>query len=171
MYRKTVSGLKDTLNIDLEKRLLDHRNRFISIFLGRYKELLPSLIVYENIETTALNQLKIETTLRNGYNLVIGQATNDKIMILGYVTNTNTPENVNNFLSRNLLDKDDIHFVVASDLIPKHLKEISYYDDCKTGNFIVLKNKALNYISDDSILQHYTIELAEIVISRFSLAM
>lgn len=171
MYRKTIDGLKDTLNIDLEKRLIDHRNRFITIFLGRYRELLPSLIVYEDIEKTSINQLKLESVLRSGYNIVVGKAKNEKIMILGYTKTNQTVSNINYFLTSNLLTKDDINFVIPNDLIPDTMKEISNYDDCITGNFIVLKNKALNFVSDDKILQHYIIELAEIVLSRFSLAM
>src|SRR5699024_8884226 len=37
--------------------------------------------------------------------------------------------------------------------------------------FIVLRNKTLNYVSDYNILDHYIDELAEIVLSRYSISM
>src|SRR5699024_368955 len=41
----------------------------------------------------------------------------------------------------------------------------------RSGNFVVLRNKTLNYQSDMSILDHYIDELAEIVLSRYSISM
>lgn len=171
MGRKKIQGLKDTLDIDLEKKGIEHRNRFIKLFMGRYLEFLPSLIIYDNIKEVAINQLKLEVGLRNNYNMVVGRAKNEKLMILGYTNSSDSIENPTNFFTSDTLKKDDINFIIARDLIPNTMKEISYYDNCETGNFIVLKNKTLNYISDYTILEHYTVELAEIVLSRFSLAM
>src|SRR5699024_9845935 len=56
-------------------------------------------------------------------------------------------------------------------LIPDEMREINHYNDCRTGNFVVIRNKTLNYTADTEIIQHYTIALAEVVLSRFSLTM
>src|SRR5690606_25883738 len=49
--------------------------------------------------------------------------------------------------------------------------EISNADECQTGNFVVLRNKNFNYVNDMTIIDHYVDELAEIVLSRFSISM
>src|SRR5699024_7880740 len=41
----------------------------------------------------------------------------------------------------------------------------------RSGNFVVLRNKTLHYTSDISILNHFIDELAEIVLSRYSISM
>src|SRR5699024_11752881 len=64
-----------------------------------------------------------------------------------------------------------INFVIPEHLQLNYYKEISNDDECKTGNFIVLRNKTLNYVSDYNILDHYIDELAEIVLSRYSISM
>lgn len=171
MQRKRIEGLKSPLKNDLEQRVVEHRNRFIKMFMGRYRELLPYLIQYHNIDTTSIDPLKLEHALRNDINVVVGKAKNDKIMIMGYVEDNRSYENPVNFLTTHNILKEDINFIVPKYLIPTTFTEISNYDNCKTGDFIVLRNKALNFISDLMILQHYTIELGEIVLSRFSLSM
>lgn len=167
--RKRINGLKGNLRQDLEKRVVEHRNRFISIFLGRYKEFLPQLILYNNIDVTSINPLLLENALRNDFNVVVGQAKNGKIMILGYVERIKSNDIIK--LKEDIIEEKDIKFIIPDSLKASSYKQISYFDDCKTGNFIVMKNKAFNYISDYAILEHYTIELAEIVLSRFSLSM
>lgn len=171
MFAPYEDGLKVELNEDLEQRVIDHRNRFIQLFTLRYRELLPTLIRYTNTKTTAVNFLKIEVALRNNHRVVIGEATNGKIMVMGYVQNDLTSENPSDLFSTDTLTKKDITFTVNKTLIPNTMKEISYYDDCKTGNFVVMRNKTINYLDDMSILKHYTLELAELVVSRFSIAM
>src|SRR5699024_7044885 len=49
--------------------------------------------------------------------------------------------------------------------------EITDIDSSLTGNFVVLRNKNIQYIDDMIILKHYVDELAEIVLSRFSISM
>src|SRR5699024_9554335 len=65
----------------------------------------------------------------------------------------------------------NINITITVYLRQSYYKEISYDDSCKSGNFVVLRNKTLNYISDYAILDHYVQELSEIVLSRFSLSM
>lgn len=172
MYRKQIDYIQDSLKNNLKLRGIEHRNRFINMFISRYREMLPHLIIYKGIDITSINPLKLENSLRSGYNVVVGQANNGKIMILGYI---NSPvsgyESANDMLGNDLYTKENINFVVSPDLIPKYMNEISNYNDCQTGNFIVLKNKALNYLNDNTILEHYTVELAEIVLSRFTISM
>lgn len=163
--------LKEEMTQDLKRRVVHHKQRFKKLFYGRYRELLPSLIVYENGNATSINFLKMEVALRNNYHVVIGKAKNDKIMILGYITNPESSENYDIFKHDSPYTIKDINFIIKKDLIPTNMKEITYHDDCKTGEFIVIKNKVVNYISDLEVLKHYTDELAEIVLSRFSISM
>src|SRR5699024_8656063 len=62
-------------------------------------------------------------------------------------------------------------FVIPAEKRLKQYMEISDKDQSLTGNFVVLRNKTLNYIKDLEILDHYINELAEIVLSRNSISM
>ena len=167
---KFLHGLRESKNEDLKSRVVNHKERFIKLFEGRYRELLPSLIVYKNNDT-GIDFLKVENALRNGYQVVIGENVLGVLCIFGYVNTTDSIENPNDLLSQKILTKDDITFTIHEKLIPPELKEISRLDNCTTGNFVVLRNKTLNYVNDLEIVRHYTDELSEIVLSRFSLAM
>lgn len=164
-------GLKSDLAEQLQERVIQHRDRFAKIFYYKYLEMLPSLIGYKNIEATSIDFLKVEVALMNNHDVVIGQANNGKIQVLGLTTSRDTSENPVNLFTTKLLNKNNIKFVIPTHLIPQEMKEISFQDDCKTGNFVVLRNKTLNYVSDIEIIKHYTAELAEVVLSRYSLTM
>lgn len=167
-------GLKVELNQDLEKRVMEHRNRFKRLIYSRYAELLPFCISYTNIHDTAINPVILETALRSNYNMVVGKAKNEQIMILGYC-NSNYSENgmIETMLrnSHRVLDKHDINFTIPDYLIPDTAKEITSYDNSTTGNFVVLQNKPYSFVNDYEVIDHYSDELAEIVLSRFSLIM
>lgn len=165
-----IQGLKQSLNEDLKLKVVNHRERFKRIFFGRYKELLPQLIVYKN-NVTSVDFLKAEVALRNNYHAVIGETKNGNIMLLGYVQNVLSSENPSDFFTTVPLKKEDIFFIVPPSLIPDKMQEISFIDDCTSGNFVVLRNKVLNYVNDTEILNHYIDELAELVLSRFSISM
>lgn len=168
------SGLKVELNENLEKRVMEHRNRFKRLIFSRYCEFLPFCISYANIHDTAINPVVLENALRDNNNIVVGQAKNEQIMILGY-TNTSYSENdtIDTLLrnSSRVLDKRDINFTIPDYLIPDTAKEITSYDNSTTGNFVVLKNKPYSLVNDYEVIDHYSDELAEIIVSRFSLIM
>lgn len=159
------------LNKSLKERTVLHRQRFIRIFTGRYRELLPSLIKYKNSNMIDVDFMKVELALRNGYDVVIGQTNKDTIMMIGYCKSSLSSENVVDMFSSKPLRKKDITFIIPERLRMKEYVEISFQDECKTGNFVVLKNKHLNYVNDMEILDHYVKELSEIVLSRFSISM
>jgi len=159
------------LNKNLKERAVLHRQRFIRIFSGRYRELLPSLIHYKGTDGLDIDFMKVELALRNGFDVVIGQNTKNRLMMLGYVKTQLSSENVIDMFSSKQLKKKDITFIIPEELIMKEYREISFQDECKTGNFVVLKNKNLNYVNDMEILDHYVKELSEIVLSRFSISM
>ena len=52
-------GISENTTDDLLQRVLEHKKDFIRIFKGRYKEMLPSLIKYENTENTSIDFLKV----------------------------------------------------------------------------------------------------------------
>ena len=51
------------------------------------------------------------------------------------------------------------------------MTEITDLDNAETGDFIVLKNKVINFISDYDIICHYADEMCEIISTRYSLIM
>lgn len=170
-FDEFATGIKSSLHDELKDRVTNHRNRFIRIFFNRYLELLPSLIKYKNGKATSIDFIKLEVALLTNHDVIIGEANNGKIMILGYATNRKTISNPTDLFVDKTLRKQDITFTVPNHLIPIEMTEITNVENEYTGNFVVVRNKTLNYISDIEIIQHYTEHLAEIVLSRFSLAM
>lgn len=164
-------GIDQTLNKSLKEKVVLHRERFTQLFKARYLEMLPSLIKYKNALTVSIDFMKVEVALRNGYDVVIGETKNRNIQVIGYATSKLTSGNPDDLFSTNLLRHGDINFVIPDYLRYPYYKEISHHDECKTGNFVVLRNKTLHYVSDYEILDHYIAELAEIVLSRYSISM
>lgn len=164
-------GIESDLSSQLDQRLIEHKERFIRLFYGRYMELLPNLITYQNNDETSIDFLKIEVALRSNYNVVVGLTNDNLLTVLGFVKTDQSSENPANLFMDTPLTKDDIEFIVPPNQLNADMKEISYIDNCSSGDFVVLRNKTLQYVSDMEIIKHYTYELAEIVLSRYSISM
>lgn len=169
-------GVKSELNAEVSRRVIEHRNRFRRLIFNRYIEFLPLLINYTNRDSVAIDFLQMETALRNNYQVVVGKARNDQIMVLGYIQGQyykNSQDYLTNFnfdFERRLCEKD-ITYIIPEYLIPDYALEIQHYDNAASGDFIVLRNKPVLLNNDFEIIAHYCDELAEIVLSRFSLIM
>lgn len=169
-------GVETELSQDISLRVIEHRNRFRKLIFNRYLEFLPLLINYTNKESVAIDFLQLETALRQGYQVVVGKSRNGQIMILGYIKNNhykNSSDFMTNFnfdFERRLNEKD-IYFTIPKYLRPEYALEIQHYDNCKSGDFIVMRNKPVTLNNDYEIISHYCDELAEIILSRFSLIM
>ena len=159
------------LNKSLKDKVVTHKSRFIRLFKARYLEMIPSLIKYKNDRSVSIDFMKVEVALRNGYDVVIGETSNKNIMVIGYATSKKTKDNPADLFSTNTLRHGDIKFVIPDHLKLTHYKEITHDDQCQSGNFVVLRNKTVQYVSDYAILDHYVDELAEIVLSRYSISM
>ena len=133
--------------------------------------MLPSLIQYKNSQTVSVDFLKVEVALRNGHDVAIGLTVDNSINVLGVAKNYQSSENPADIFTNRPLRKSDIDFVIPAEKRLKQYIEISDKDQSMTGNFVVLRNKTLNYINDLEILDHYIDELAEIVLSRYSISM
>lgn len=169
-------GVESELSQDISRRVMEHRNRFRRLIFNRYCEFLPLLINYSNTDDTGIDFIKLETALRMGYQVVVGKSRTDVIMILGYIENTQYKDNsdfIDNFkfTHERRLNEKDITFIVPEYLRPNYALEIQHYDGCKSGDFVVLRNKPVNWNNDYRIIEHYCDELAEIILSRFSLIM
>lgn len=169
-----LSGLDSEFTADIGTRVTTHRNRFARIFRNRYLEMLPTTITYYNGNSISVDWLKVEVCLRNGYDVVIGQNRVGLITFLGYCVNRMSPSNPTAFLGAVYpLTYDDIIWNIPNSMKPEraNFHEITVQDDCASGSFVVLRNKTLNYVNDLEIINHYTAELAEIVVSRYSATM
>ena len=164
-------SIEKELNKTLKEKVVQHKQRFIQLFKARYLEMIPSLIKYKNDQSVSIDFLKVEVALRNGYDVVIGETTNRNIQVIGYATTKQTKENPADLFSSSTMRHGDITFVIPKHLRLQYYKEISNDDECQSGNFVVLRNKTIQYISDYEILDHYIDELAEIVLSRYSISM
>ena len=172
----TNVGVKNELNEDISRRVIEHRNRFRRLIFNRFVEFLPLLINYTDRDKTAIDFIQLEVALRQGYQVVIGKARNDQIMILGYIQGQYYQSSQDYFKNFNFnferrLTQDDITFTIPQYLRPDNIMEIQRYDNCSSGDFIVLRNKPVTLNNDYNIVEHYCDELAEIILSRFSLIM
>lgn len=162
----------DFVEIELSEKLLqkviDHRNNFFKITVGRYMEMLPSQFILRNCPDS-WDYIKTETALLFNNDLAIGETTNGNISLLGYIKNRNTLSSIEMFLTPYRCTKDDIIFTIPEELQAENYLEITTQDDAKTGNFIAYRNKGINLISDYNIIRHYATALAEIEGSRYSL--
>lgn len=166
-----MDSISKELNKTLKEKVVDHRDSFARLFKARYLELMPSLIKYQNANETSIDFMKVEVALRNDYDVVIGQTSKGNIQVIGYAASKQTSSNPADLFGVTLLDQGNIQFILPEHLRMPYYKEISHYDKCETGNFVVLRNKTLFYVSDYAILDHYIRELAEIVMSRYSISM
>lgn len=169
-------GVEQGLSEDISRRVIEHRNRFRRLIFNRFTEFMPLLINYHDRDKTAINFIQLEVALRQGYQVVVGKARNDQIMILGYIQSQYYQSSNDYFKSFNLniekrLTQDDITFTIPEYLRPIQALEIQHYDQCKSGDFIVLRNKPVTLNNDYQIVEHYCDELAEIILSRYSLIM
>lgn len=166
-------GLEQEITEKIYQRILHHRNRFSRLFFNRYLELLPLTIGYEHIEDNLIDQIKLELILRQGRGAVIGQLSNGKIGLLGYIINNYNQYDFNsvNYVNKYRFTKNDINFIISRKLRCKNYIELSDYDDFETGNFVVLWNKPQTFTNDFEIVNHYTDELTEIIVSRYSIIM
>lgn len=176
MLENDKSGLKVELLEDIDRRVIEHRNRFRRLIFNRYVEFLPLIINYTQKSTVGIDFIQLESALRQGYQVAVGKARNGVIMILGYIQTPYFQSSKNYFNQFNLafkrrLTEKDITFTIPEYLRPEYALEISYDDACKSGDFIVVTNKPLVLNNDYEIIEHYCDELAEIILSRFSLIM
>lgn len=163
------------LTEELGQKVIKHRNRFIKLIRGKYLELLPSLIYVTNAEKTSIDFLKVEVALRNNYYPVIGELTNGNLSMIGYLTSTkNSIENPESVFNNGVVRRtgNDITYILPKELLkkPDEYIEISNVDDCKTGNFVVLNNKAVTFTSDVEVIEHFVRHMGEIEASRYSIA-
>lgn len=160
-------NIQQELNQKIGDRIVNHRNRFYQMFMCRYAELLPLTIGYEGTSTkkVSLDPIQIEELLRNNAQVAIGQTQGGVTMLLGVVKSANNQIAPYYY---QVLNEKDIEFFIPKEKQLKHYTNITPYQD---GNFIILRNKPISYLSDLLIIKHYAEELAEVVTSRFSLVM
>lgn len=172
LQKITTSGALDTeLSNALKSIVVKKKNDFVRLKTLKYKEILPVLITYKGVLDTGIDIVKLEVMLRNGNDVVIGKNKNDVLCILGYVTTTFYESNPEIFYTEQTVKYEDIHFIV-NDLVkpdPENFEEISNHNKCKTGDFVVIRNKVLNYVNDFELVEYYVDTMAEIMLSRYSI--
>lgn len=152
----------------LLQKVIDHRNNFFKITVGRYLEMLPSQFILRNCPDS-WDYIKTETALLFNNDLAIGEDKDGNITLLGYIKNRNTLSSIELFLTPYRCTGDDIIFTIPKEMQAEKYLEITTQDNAETGNFIAYRNKGINCISDYNIIRHYATALAEIEGSRYSL--
>lgn len=162
-------GVNNELNDDIENRIVKHKNQYYKITMARMIELLPTIRKWYEAPDS-LNVLKTEFMMKTGYNPVLSLTKFNKISLVGWVNTQFSYSNPTSIFATQRYKKNDINFLPGFEkIVPDEMEEISYLDECKSGNFVVLRNKSFNLSSDYEIIQHYVTELTEIHTSIFSL--
>lgn len=168
-------GVKEEGAEDIGQKVIEHRNSFHRLLNSRYRELLPMLIVYQHPDNPDIHVdwLSVEMALRQNYRVAIGDTTQGTIGVLGVVKDTKHKQGTTpaNLFQNKRYTEQNIEFTLPAQYRYDKYLELSHQDDFKTGNFVVLENKPFSLVSDFDIVYHYSIELAEITTSRFSLSM
>lgn len=163
-------ALQQELKIKLEQKVIRYRNLTYRSIIAKYGENLPSAIRCKNVEKTKIDWLKLEVGLRNNFNMVVGEDKQGDIVLLGYTNNYNTASSSGNFFVQDRLTQDNIVFIIPKEERLEEYKELQRHLNKDDGNFAVIRNKVINYISDFEVIKMYAEKLAEIQASRFSLA-
>lgn len=167
-YKAPKDFVEVSLDEKLSKKIIDHRDNSFLITRGKYMEMLPSQFILENCPDS-LDWYKVETSLMFNYLLAVGLNKDNRLVVLGYITNDQTETNPMNYIFPRRLTHDDIQFV-----IPEEERKEGYLEivpkTCETeGNFVVIRNKGLNLVPDIAIINQYAHDIAEIEGSRYSL--
>lgn len=168
-YQTKNNEIQQEHSMDVEETIVFHRQRFRNIIYSRIVEALPLLINYDNKKCVAIDFLTLELNLREGQNVVVGMMTNGEIGILGITNSIKKSSRLTLNNAPTVLTKNDINFRIHPSLRLDEYKEITSYDNYTSGEFVVLSNKYISQMNDSTIINHYTDELTEIVVTRFSL--
>lgn len=163
------SNIDQTLNEKIKMRMITHRNAIFQFFKNRYREFLPVVIGYENLEETNIDPIQLEIWLRQGYGVAVGETTRG-VMILGTVPRQSQIYTLGTNYSVSPLTSKDINYFISKKIRVKN-KEITYHDGYESGNMVVIYNKPYQLTNDFEIIDLYAERIAEISLSRFSIYM
>lgn len=168
-------GVAVDLSQSLRLKVIAHRDRYFKLMTGRYMEVLYNLRQYKNLPPS-INKYKLESYLRQGRDVIIGNNAYGVACILGLSMNSFSPSNPYGTYTPMPLTSDAIQWTIPKEYIPvgvlsgEHkLKEITELDNGATGDFVVLRNKPIQHISDFELMQLHISALAELEASLFSL--
>ena len=163
------TNIEQSLDEKIKMRMTTHRNSIYCFFKNRYREFLPVVIGYENLNATRIDPIQLEIWLRQGYGVAVGETTRG-IMILGTVPRQSQIYTLGTNYSVSPLTSKDVNYFISKKIRVKN-KEITYHDGFKSGNMVVIYNKPYQLTNDFEIINLYAERIAEISLSRFSIYM
>ena len=163
------TNIEQSLDEKIKMRMTTHRNAIFRFFKNRYREFLPVVIGYENLNGTRIDPIQLEIWLRQGYGVAVGETTRG-IMILGTVPRQSQIYTLGTNYSVSPLTSKDVNYFISKKIRVKN-KEITYHDGFQSGNMVVIYNKPYQLTNDFEIIDLYAERIAEISLSRFSIYM
>ncbi len=163
------TNIEQSLDEKIKMRMTTHRNAIYHFFKNRYREFLPVVIDYENLNGTRIDPIQLEIWLRQGYGVAVGETTRG-IMILGTVPKQSQIYTLGTNYSVSPLTSKDVNYFISKKIRVKN-KEITYHDGFQSGNMVVIYNKPYQLTNDFEIIDLYSERIAEISLSRFSIYM
>lgn len=163
------TNIEQSLDEKIKMRMTTHRNAIYHFFKNRYREFLPVVIGYENLNGTRIDPIQLEIWLRQGYGVAVGETTRG-IMILGTVPRQSQIYTLGTNYSVSPLTSKDVNYFISKKIRVKN-KEITYHDGFQSGNMVVIYNKPYQLTNDFEIIDLYAERIAEISLSRFSIYM
>ena len=163
------TNIEQSLDEKIKMRMTTHRNAIFRFFKNRYREFLPVVIGYENLNGTRIDPIQLEIWLRQGYGVAVGETARG-IMILGTVPRQSQIYTLGTNYSVSPLTSKDVNYFISKKIRVKN-KEITYHDGFQSGNMVVIYNKPYQLTNDFEIIDLYAERIAEISLSRFSIYM
>lgn len=163
------TNIEQSLDEKIKMRMTTHRNAIFRFFKNRYREFLPVVIGYENLNGTRIDPIQLEIWLRQGYGVAVGETTRG-IMILGTVPKQSQIYTLGTNYSVSPLTSTNVNYFISKKIRVKN-KEITYHDGFQSGNMVVIYNKPYQLTNDFEIIDLYAERIAEISLSRFSIYM
>lgn len=163
------TNIEQSLDEKIKMRMITHRNAIYQFFRNRYREFLPVVIGYENLEGTRIDPIQLEIWLRQGYGVAVGE-TKRGIMILGTVPRQSQIYTFGTNYSVSPITSNNINYFISKKIRVKN-KEITYHDGFQSGNMVVIYNKPYQLTNDFEIIDLYSERIAEISLSRLSIYM
>lgn len=166
----TDYGIESSIDENLGKKVIRHRNSFFRMMRGRYFELLPSIITYTGLSPMVrIPVLELEDALRSGNFVAIGETSLGTIQVLGTVKSDPVPSPFQDMKFHAPMTEENINFSIPVRYRLPNYRQITP-DAGHNGNFVILRNKYKTFVSDYEIVEYYIDELAEITASRYSLS-
>lgn len=162
------TGVKTPVKDEIFKLVVDHKEQWKEETRRRYYEILPCLMKHKGSEWSGVDISYLERLLKSDsvYGVAVGVNSMGIVTILGKI------KTYDKELERyTRLTEKDIEWLIPQEYRPETCEQIWRLDDCKSGNFVVFRDKCYKKVNDKLFIKNRVSVMGEVELSRFSLIM